>query len=87
MNQKSFVIAAILAAAALSVIATPFAYAQDTAEETSRNGGDPNGDTSATLTDQNVKQKNTGSGESTNFNCGENLIKAGVEEQECDFED
>ena len=28
MNQKSFVIAAILAAAALSVIATPLAYAQ-----------------------------------------------------------
>ena len=28
MNQKSFVIAAILAATALSVIATPLAYAQ-----------------------------------------------------------
>ena len=48
---------------------------------------DPNGDTSTTSTDQNVKQKNTGSGESTNFNCGQNLIKAGVEDQECDFED
>ena len=72
MNQKSFVIAAILAATALSVIATPLAYAQDS---------------SATSTDQNVKQKNTGSGESTNFNCGENLIKAGVEDQECEFED
>jgi hypothetical protein len=84
MNQKSFVIAAILAAAALSVIATPLAYAQDqdTPEE------DPaTGDTSTTSTDQNVKQKNTGSGESTNFNCGENLIKAGVEDQECEFED
>jgi hypothetical protein len=72
MNQKSFVIAAILAATALSVIATPLAFAQDTSE---------------TSTDQNVKQKNTGSGESTNFNCGENLIKAGVEDQECEFED
>ena len=72
MNQKSFVIAAILAATALSVIATPLAYAQDTSE---------------TSTDQNVKQKNTGSGESVNFNCGENLIKAGVEDQECEFED
>jgi hypothetical protein len=72
MNQKSFVIAAILAATALSVIATPLAYAQDSSE---------------TSTDQDVKQKNTGSGESTNFNCGENLIKAGVEDQECDFED
>ena len=83
MNQKSFVIAAILAAAALSVIATPLVYAQmETPEE------DPaTGDTSTTSTDQNVKQKNTGSGESTNFNCGENLIKAGTEEQECEFED
>ena len=83
MNQKSFVIAAILAATALSAIATPFAYAQmETPEE------DPaTGDTSTTSTDQNVKQKNTGSGESTNFNCGENLIKAGVEDQECEFED
>jgi hypothetical protein len=82
MNQKSFVIAAILAATALSVIATPLAYAQDMPEE------DPaTGDTSTTSTDQNVKQKNTGSGESTNFNCGENLIKAGVEDQECEFED
>jgi uncharacterized low-complexity protein len=72
MNQKSFVLAAIIAATALSVIATPFAYAQDT---------------SATVTGQSVQQKNTGSGESTNFNCGQNLIKAGVEDQECDFED
>jgi hypothetical protein len=36
-------------------------------------------------TDQNVKQKNTGSDESKNFNCGENLIKADVEDQECEF--
>ena len=82
MNQKSFVIAAILAAAALSVIATPLAFAQVMDGEE-----DPNGDTSTTSTDQHVKQKNTGSGESTNFNCGENLIKAGVEDQECEFED
>jgi hypothetical protein len=72
MNQKSFIIAAILAATALSVIATPLAYAQDN---------------SATATGQNVQQKNTGSGDSHNFNCGQNLIKAGVEEQECDLED
>jgi hypothetical protein len=72
MNQKSFVIAAILAATALSVIATPLAYAQDN---------------SATVTGQNVQQKNTGSGESVNSNCGQNLIKAGVEDQECDIED
>jgi hypothetical protein len=72
MNQKSFIIAAILAAAALSVIATPLVYAQDT---------------STTSTDQSVKQKNTGSGESFNSNCGQNLYKAGVDEQECDLED
>ena len=71
MNQKSFVIAAILAAAALSVIASPLAYA----------------DESATVTGQNVQQKNTGSGESVNSNCGQNLIKSGVEDQECDIED
>jgi hypothetical protein len=85
MNQKSFVIAAILAAAALSVIAIPMAFAQAGAP---MDGEDPRtGDTSTTSTDQHVKQKNTGSGESTNFNCGENLIKAGVEDQECEFED
>jgi hypothetical protein len=72
MNLKSFVIAAILAAAALSIIATPLAYAEDSSE---------------TSTAQSMKQKNTGSGESTNFNCGNNLIKAGVDEQECDSED
>jgi hypothetical protein len=82
MNQKSFVIAAILAAAALSVIATPLAYAQVMDGEE-----DPNGDTSTTTTDQSVKQKNTGSGESHNSNCGQNLIKSGVEDQECDLED
>ena len=79
MNQKSFVIAAILAATALSVIATPLAYAQVME--------DPNGDTSTTSTDQSVKQKNTGSGESFNSNCGQNLYKSGVEDQECDLED
>jgi hypothetical protein len=81
MNQ-SFVIAAILAAATLSVIAAPLAYAQDMAEEDRATG-----DISATLTGQNVQQKNTGSGESHNSNCGQNLIKAGVEDQECDLED
>jgi hypothetical protein len=79
MNQKSFVISAILAATALSVIATPLAYAQTTVP--------PTGDISATLTGQNVQQKNSGSGESHNSNCGQNLIKAGVDEQECESED
>ena len=40
-----------------------------------------------TSTDQSVKQKNTGSGDSANYNCGQNLIKAGVDEQACEFED
>jgi hypothetical protein len=82
MNQKSFIIAAILAATALSVIATPLTYAQDMAEEDRATG-----DISATLTGQNVQQKNVGSGESHNSNCGQNLIKSGVEDQECDLED
>ena len=76
MNQKMLTIAAIVTAAALTGLfaTSPLAYAQD-------------GDTSETSTDQSVKQKNTGSGDSANFNCGENLIKAGVDEQECEFED
>ena len=41
------------------------------------------GDSSETNTNQDLKQKNTGSGDSANFNCDENLIKAGVNEQEC----
>ena len=89
MNQKSFLIAAILAAAALSVIASPLAFASMATEPP--NGEDPNGDatgdTSTTSTDQHVKQKNIGSGESVNINCGQNLIKAGADEQECEFED
>jgi hypothetical protein len=77
MNQKLLAIAAIVTAAALTGIlsTTPMAaYASD-------------GDSSETNTDQDLKQKNTGTGDSTNFNCGQNLIKAGVGEQECEFED
>ena len=75
MNQKMLTIAAIVTAAALTGLfaTSPLAYAED-------------GDSSETSTDQSVKQKNTGSGDSANFNCGENLIKAGVD-QECEFED
>jgi hypothetical protein len=77
MNQKLLAIAAFVTAAALTGIfsTTPMAaYAGD-------------GDSSETNTDQDLKQKNTGSGDSANFNCGQNLIKAGVDEQECEFED
>jgi hypothetical protein len=78
MNQKTLAIAAVVMAAALTGLfaTSPLAYAEDRG-----------GDTSETSTDQSVKQKNTGSGDSANFNCGENLIKAGVDDQECEFED
>jgi hypothetical protein len=74
MNQRMAAIAAIVTAAALTGIlstAPIVVYA----------------DESDTSTDQSVKQKNTGSGDSANYNCGQNLIKAGVDEQECEFED
>jgi hypothetical protein len=79
MNQKTIAIAAVLMAAALTGLfaTSPMAaYAED-----------DGGDESETNTDQSVKQKNTGSGDSANFNCGQNLIKAGVGDQECEFED
>ena len=65
-------IATIMAAAVLTgiLVAAPMlVYADDT----------------ETSTDQDVRQKNTGSGDSANFNCAENLIKAGVDEQACEF--
>jgi hypothetical protein len=34
-----------------------------------------------------VRQKNVGSGDSLNFNCGQNLYKAGVDEQACGQEE
>jgi hypothetical protein len=63
MYKKSIAMAAILAVSVLSVIAitTPFADAS-------------RGDSSETETDQELKQKNVGSGESVNNNCGQNLI-------------
>jgi hypothetical protein len=72
MNQKMLAIAAIVTAAALTgIFSTPMAaYAGD-------------GDSSETSTDQSIKQKNVGSGDSVNFNCAQNLIKAGVGEQDC----
>ena len=59
MNQNTIAIATVLAAAMLAgIFATPMAYA----------------DESETTTEQEVKQKNVGSGESTNTNCGSNSI-------------
>jgi hypothetical protein len=59
-------IAAILTAAALTGIFSTSAFAYD------------GGDESETNTEQRLKQKNVGSGESTNFNCGENSIEGGA---------
>ena len=65
-------IAAILTAAALTGIFSTSAFAYD------------GGDESETNTEQRLKQKNVGSGESTNFNCGENSIDGGfIDAQLC----
>jgi hypothetical protein len=60
MNQNTIAIAVVLAAAMMAgIFATPMAYA----------------DESETSTEQELKQKNVGSGESTNTNnCGSNSI-------------
>ena len=59
MYKKSIAMTAVLAASILSVVAiTPIAFA----------------DESETETEQELRQKNVGSGESTNDNCGQNLI-------------
>jgi hypothetical protein len=63
--NKSFVLVAVLTAAALTGIlsSTPMAvYAFE------------GGDESETNTEQELKQKNVGSGESTNNNCAQNTI-------------
>ena len=39
------------------------------------------GDETETNTDQAIKQKNVGSGDSVNINCAQNLIEAGVGQQ------
>jgi hypothetical protein len=39
---------------------------------------DPGGDSSETGTEQEIKQKNVGSGESVNDNCGQNLIDSAL---------
>jgi hypothetical protein len=57
--NKSIIIATVLMAAALTGIMSTTAFAQDE---------------SATNTEQEIKQKNVGSGESTNNNCALNSI-------------
>jgi hypothetical protein len=63
MNKK-LAIATVLMAAALTGVFTTSAYATD------------GGDESETNTEQEIKQKNVGSGESTNNNCALNSIDA-----------
>jgi uncharacterized low-complexity protein len=68
MNQKTIAIAAVLAAAMLTgMFATPMAYADD----------------SETSTEQELKQSNVGSGESTNENCGSNSIDSFIDATVC----
>jgi anionic cell wall polymer biosynthesis LytR-Cps2A-Psr (LCP) family protein len=60
--NKAITIAALLMAAAMTGIFSTSAYATD------------GGDESETNTEQEIKQKNVGSGESTNNNCALNSI-------------
>ena len=61
--NKAITIATVLMAAALAGIFSTSAYAVD------------GGDESETNTEQEIKQKNVGSGESTNNNCALNSIE------------
>jgi hypothetical protein len=68
MNQRITAIAAVLMAAALTAtFATPLVYA----------------DESETSTDQEIKQKNVGSGFSNNNNCAENQIESDTSDNDC----
>ena len=71
MNKK-LAIATVLMAAALTGIFSTSAYA-------TYDGGDE----SETNTEQEIKQKNVGSGESTNNNCALNSIDSALAEVEC----
>jgi hypothetical protein len=78
MNNKVLTIAAVLAATLVAGVfaTTPMAaYA----------GGDYDGDSSETSTEQSIKQKNSGGDGSTNINCADNDI-AGVEEVPTELE-
>jgi hypothetical protein len=62
MNNKTIAIASVLMAAAITGIFSTSVYATD------------DGDYSGTDTEQEIKQKNVGSGQSTNNNCALNSI-------------
>src|SRR6187402_3934259 len=71
MNNKMLTIAALAAVLVAGIFATTpmAAYA----------GGDYDGDSSETKTKQEIKQKNVGSGASTNVNCADNDIGGAIE--------
>jgi curli biogenesis system outer membrane secretion channel CsgG len=71
MSQKTIAVAAVVAAALLAGIFSTSASAYDARDE------------SETNTEQKLKQKNVGSSESTNFNCGENNIDTLLPIQAC----
>ena len=93
MKTKMLTVAALLAATLLTGIfsATPMAayadkdYDDEDHDDDEKYNGD--GDSSETNTEQKLKQENIGSGESTNFNCGQNLINSPRVEQECEAEE
>jgi hypothetical protein len=69
--NKVLVIAPVLMAAALTGIFSTSAYATD------------DGDELETNTEQEIKQKNVGSGESTNNNCALNSIDTALADVAC----
>jgi hypothetical protein len=69
--NKTIAIATVLMAAALTGIFSTSAYATD------------DGDFSGTNTEQEIKQKNVGSGESTNNNCALNSIDSAAATVAC----
>jgi hypothetical protein len=69
--NKAITIATVLMAAALTGIFSTSAYATD------------GGDESETNTEQEIKQKNVGSGESTNNNCALNSIDSAAATVAC----
>jgi hypothetical protein len=76
-NQKTVTVAAILSATVLvagivaAVTTTPLTAYADRDDKK-----DDKGDVSKTITQQKLKQKNVGSGDSDNTNCGQNTIKS-----------
>jgi hypothetical protein len=84
-NQKTITIAAIVTSAVLiagivAVTTTPItAYADKDNKKDRHDKKDDKkdgGDTSITATKQTLKQKNVGSGDSDNTNCGQNTINS-----------